>query len=101
MTYLTWEQKRFIINATGDAGLILFEWMMSKSSVEEFEFTDELAAKATGWTERKCREVRYKLQKANLYKKETLTGSSRSMNFYTIGEAIQGLMDDKKKVSRV
>lgn len=99
MTYLSWEQKRYIINATGDAGLILLEWMMSKSSVNGFEFTDKLASKATGWTERKCREVRYKLQKANLYKRETFTGATGSMSIYTIGEAIQELIDDNKRTS--
>ena len=96
MTYLSWEEKRYILDCVGEAGLVLFEWMMSKAGIPEYEFTDDKSAAATGWSKRKCQETRLKLEKANLFSKESYVGSNnKKMNIYTIGQKIQDRLDKK------
>ncbi len=70
MTYLRLEDKRVLMKQCNSDAVILFEYYLAKAGVENFAYSDETAARALGWTERKVQEVRKKLTKADYFFQE-------------------------------
>ena len=71
MVYLTQAQKKEVVKLTNEAGLYLLDYYLSKTGIPQFEYTDEKAALALGWTKRKVEEYRRKLEAVDLFSQET------------------------------
>ena len=69
--YLTLDNKRELMSECGDAATILFEFYLSKAGIEEYEYADDKAARALGWSIRKVQETRKKLTRAGYFKQRT------------------------------
>lgn len=67
--YLEDKDRKEIISECGDAAYILMEYYVEKGGIPEFEYTDEKAAFNLGWSNRKVKDIRLKLQRAEYYLK--------------------------------
>jgi len=80
--YLTLGDKKAIIIECGDAAAILLDYYYSKIGVPDFKHTDKKASFALGWSERKAKDIRLKLIRANYIYQET-TKSNRGRKIIT------------------
>lgn len=79
--YLRLQDKKEVMTKCGDAALILYEFYVSKAGTPDYSFSDELAAKALGWSVQKVKRTRLILTKSNFFKQ------------------VQGKLNDGRKIT--
>jgi len=77
--YMNWTQKKEVVKDINASGLYLLEWYYTKVG-SKFIITDESAAIALDWTERKVQMYRLKLEKHG-YFKQVITKNTKAIAY--------------------
>jgi len=66
-TYLTLAQKIAIMKACSDSALILYEYYLSRSGLDDYGFEDAKVARSLEWDESKVRRIRRQLTRQHYF----------------------------------
>ena len=83
--YMNLDQRKEVVANTNEVALYLLEYYYSKAGTPNYDYDDKRVARALDWTERKVKDNRLKLEKANYFTKVVIRSRIDSQTRFTLG----------------